>query len=119
MIRSSLKSRKIDKNAISHVSKSYFVNYQGFKLKDLFRKVFVLIYNLSRYNRRYDFFTKEELKKCAGCIPVKRRKKELKFPNGFKPKSITDEDVMQDEVSRKEKVGLGIQTWDGFVGSYR
>ena len=62
MIRSSLKSRKIDKNAISHVSKSYFVNYQGFKLKDLFRKVFVLIYNLSRYNRRYDFFTKEELK---------------------------------------------------------
>jgi SAM-dependent methyltransferase len=62
IIRSFLKTRKSSKNVITHVSKSYFMNYQGFKMKDLFRKVFVLIYDLSRYNRRYDFFTKEELK---------------------------------------------------------
>lgn len=66
--------------------------------------------------------TKEQLKrlgKGSRCIPVKRPKKPLAFPNGFKPKPITDEGVIQNEVSRKEKTGRGVETWDGFVGSYR
>ena len=61
MIQASLKTGKINKNVISHVSKSYLTNHHRSKFKDILRIVLLFIINLSRYNRRYDFFTKEEL----------------------------------------------------------
>jgi len=61
IIQSSLKTGKINKSVIKITSKSYLMNHHRSKFKDILRLVFLFIFNLSRYNRRYDFFTKEEL----------------------------------------------------------
>jgi len=71
-IQSSLKTGKINKNVLKHIIKSYLLNYQGTKFKGLLRKVLFFIYSLNRYNRRYDFFTKEELKAIIRLLQTKK-----------------------------------------------
>jgi hypothetical protein len=72
IIKKSLKEGKINKNVIKNIYKSYTMSPSEFKSKNIYRTILFHLYNLNRYNRRYDFFTKEELKAIIKLLQKRR-----------------------------------------------
>lgn len=81
--------------------------------------------HLIRYrNKNPSPATKEQLKRLgigSGNIPVKRKKKELKYPKGhlfaqLNSKPIPEEEKEQNKERANSKVGFGVKRMDGFIG---
>jgi len=60
----------------------------------------------------------------SGNIPIKIGRQPLRYPQGhlstqLKSKPTSSEEKIQIEERARSRIGNGVQTWSGFVGSYR